>query len=222
MEPVMSAVLRLPVSVAPRLQNAFEQFLAEARLRGLSHTTLTWYAVTLGPFLRHALAAGCERPEDVQLTHVRVFLADRQASVAAGRLNQYTKAIRRLFGWAVAEGYAADNPAARIRKLREARTLVSTFTEGDLHSLLDSRKGVAGDDALLPQPVEGAPVQGEEVVAATPAHGTPVGDAALLRLPQECTRVGLGQLGEAVVPETVLHPADEGMEREPMLIDREG
>ena len=132
----MSAVLRLPVSVAPRLQNAFEQFLAETRLRGLSHTTLTWYVVTLGPFLRHALAAGCERTDDVQLTHVRAFLADRQPSVAAGRINQYRKVIRRFFDWAVAEVYAADNPAARIRKLREARTLISTFSERDLHTLL--------------------------------------------------------------------------------------
>jgi site-specific recombinase XerD len=132
----MSAVLRLPSAAVPSLEDAFEQFLAECRLRGLAPGTARQYVVTVGPFLRYVRSVGCEHADEVAEMHVRTFLADRQTKVAAKRVNAYRAALRTFFDWACEEGYASANPAARIRKLRETRKIVPTFSEADLRALL--------------------------------------------------------------------------------------
>jgi len=132
----MPAVLRLPVAVAPLLEDGFEAFLMECRLRGLSPATVRWYVVTVGPLLRHARSVGCERTDEVTEAHIRTFVADQQTRVQASRVNQYRKGLNAFFDWALTEGLVAVNPAARLRKLREPRKVIATFTEADLKRLL--------------------------------------------------------------------------------------
>ena len=132
----MPSVLRLPVAAAPLLEDVLEPFLMECRLRGLSPQTVDWYAVTVGPFLRYAVSVGCGRTDEVQEANVRAFIAEQQARVQAGRVNQYRRALRAFFEWALEEGYVALNPAARLRKLREPKKLIATFSEADVERLV--------------------------------------------------------------------------------------
>jgi len=132
----MPAVLRLSRTAAPLLEDALEPFLVECRLRGLSPRTVNWYAVTVGPFLRYARSVGCERTDEVDEATVRAFIAEQQTKVSPRRVNDYRDGLRAFFEWAVREGHAALNPAARLRKLREPRKIIATLSEADLEALL--------------------------------------------------------------------------------------
>jgi site-specific recombinase XerD len=132
----MPAVLRLPVAVAPLLQDALEAFLMECRLRGLSPATVKWYVWTVGPFLRHVESVGCQRIDEVTEAHVKTFVAGQQTRVQPDRVNQFRKGLRAFFDWALEEGFVAVNPAARLRKLREPKKIISTFSEADVKRLL--------------------------------------------------------------------------------------
>jgi site-specific recombinase XerD len=132
----MGAVLRLPTSVSPLLEDAIGQFVADQQLRGLSPHTVTFYRVTLGPFARYAVGVGCEATDSVTAATLRAFLAEKSAHVGARRLNHYRDAVRVFYDWAIAEGYAGANPAARLGKVREARRIIPTFTEAEVETLL--------------------------------------------------------------------------------------
>jgi integrase/recombinase XerD len=132
----MGAVLRLPTVVSPSLEEAVAEFLADQQLRGLSPRTLTWFRVTLGPVLRYLTSVGCAATEAVTAPMVRQFLVSKQPEVGPRRLNHYRDAVRLFYDWAIAQGYAATNPAANIAKVREPRKIIPTFTEEEVEVLL--------------------------------------------------------------------------------------
>ena len=122
----------LPVDLPP----AIEDFLADCRLRGLSPTTLEWYRYALQPFARFALARGEATADAVTDATVRAFLSEEGEHVQPRRVDHYRQAIDRLYKWLIAEGRTDVNPAAQLRKIREPRRLVKTFSESELEALL--------------------------------------------------------------------------------------
>ncbi|MDP7620289.1 MAG: tyrosine-type recombinase/integrase [Dehalococcoidia bacterium] len=133
----MGHVMRLPSAVSPLLSHAVSQFVADCQLRGLSPRTLYFYRCTLGPFDRYAMSLGCEETASVTEATVPAYLSEKRLTVGASALNGIRDAIRRFFDWAIGEGYADINPAARIGKVRVPRKIVPTFTEAEVQALLD-------------------------------------------------------------------------------------
>jgi integrase/recombinase XerD len=129
---------RLPRHQPPsvNLSPAIEDFLADCRLRGLSPTTLEWYRYALQPFARFALAHGEATADALTDATVRAFLSEEGEHVQPRRVDHYRQAIDRLYKWLIAEGRTDANPAAQLRKIREPRRLVKTFSEAELEALL--------------------------------------------------------------------------------------
>jgi len=122
---------------------AFAAFREACVLRNLSPKTVEWYTYTLGPFAAYARECGVETLAAVTPQVVRAFLARMRSrgatargGVAPRRLNHYREAIRSLFDWAIAEGYAEHNPADGVPKAREGRKVIPTFTEEELRAIL--------------------------------------------------------------------------------------
>jgi len=119
------------------LFSAIEEFLADCRLRGLSPRTIEWYTYVLRPFARWAHAQGKQDPDAVSERDLRTFLSERSEQVAPRRLNHFRDGIDRFYRWLMAEGCAEANPAERIRKVREPRKLIPSFTQRQLAALLE-------------------------------------------------------------------------------------
>ena len=128
----MAAVIPLREPLQTNLSLAFKEFLADLRLRGLSPHTIQWYTYSLRPFLRCADGD----PEAVDEQTVRRFLTERSAHVRPHRVNHYLEAVDRFYRWLIAQGYAMDNPAAEIGKMREPKKLIHSFTEAEVIALL--------------------------------------------------------------------------------------
>ncbi len=132
----MGSARRLPRVVVTPIDHAVEQFIADCQLRGLSATTLTHYRVTLGPFVRHAAAAGCTDLRSVTDSTLRDFMAEKRMRAGAKALNNIRDAVRRFYDWAILQGLADANPAARIAKVREPRKIILAFSEAEVQALL--------------------------------------------------------------------------------------
>jgi len=133
----MSLTLARQDAVSLPLPVAVSEFLCECRLRQLTPTTLQWYQYSLEPFVRFAVARGGSDVGAVTVQTVRAFLADQSTRVQARRVNHYRQAVDRLYEWLIAEGHVTENPAAGIRKAREAKRLIPAFSQEEVEALLD-------------------------------------------------------------------------------------
>lgn len=80
----------------------------------------------------------------VTVQTVRAFLADQSARLQARRVNHYREALDRFYEWLIAEGQAAENPAAAIRKVREQKRLIEALNQAEVEVLLAPVQGPDG------------------------------------------------------------------------------
>lgn len=104
------------------------------RTTGRSAKTLENYRYTLE---RLAVRLGGERALlDATLTDLRDYLADRLEATSPGTASVDFRALRSFYGWLVAEGELAANPAERLTGPAVAETPVVVATESDYRRLL--------------------------------------------------------------------------------------
>jgi integrase/recombinase XerD len=121
----------------PTVEEAWQEFVDELRLRGLSRHTVEWYQYVIRPFARFAETThGPQGLAAVTEHDVRAFLRQVADQVGPRRLNHYIEGLRRFYEWLQGRGYADHNPAATIRKVREPRRIIPSLTEEQLRALL--------------------------------------------------------------------------------------
>jgi len=140
-------LLSADIGGPPTVEEAWDEFRDELVLRGLSRHTIEWYEYVIRPFGRFVETIhGSDGLGAVSERDVRAFLRQASDRVGARRVNHYVEGIRRFFDWLVERGYAAHNPVAGIRKVREPKRIIPALTEEQLRALLrqPDRTGFVG------------------------------------------------------------------------------
>ena len=127
----------------PRWQEACREYLDSLELQRYSERTLEWYRFLLEPFGRYLELEGITDPSEVGEEQVRAFLRlvatqgfEGRKPVGARRQNHYREGLYRFYLWLNDEGYVQHNPAARLRKAKEPKRLIQTFSEAQVAAIL--------------------------------------------------------------------------------------
>lgn len=128
---------------------AIDDFIAHLRGgRGLAEHTLMAYRGDLTALEAFIAGSGGGAPTEVTLADLRAWLADQAGRGAApATLQRRAAAVRGFFAWAVAEGIAATDPAARLRSPKVGRRLpkdLSRAAASDLMVVAESRQEQLG------------------------------------------------------------------------------
>lgn len=145
MQPQVLRHLPADVDGPPPWDEACREFLDNRGLEGYSPRTLEWYTFVLNPFGRYLKeATGSDNPAAAQESHVRAFLKivgseglDGRPPVQAKRLDDYRQGLSSFYGWLQEQGYVRHNPVQRVKKIRQPRKIMRTFSETQLKALLE-------------------------------------------------------------------------------------
>jgi len=133
----------LRVLTAPTPQDAMvqavESFFARCAARGLAEGTVAFYRQRLDSFRRyveqHAPGTG---PDEVTPALVRDFLgAERERTSAAGA-HHARATLNAFFTHLLNEGLVADNPIAKVERVKASQKLVRPLAEEEIERLLSS------------------------------------------------------------------------------------
>ncbi|GAA2184560.1 tyrosine recombinase XerC [Brooklawnia cerclae] len=102
-----------------------------------SEHTVRAYRGDVDDLMRHLLANGVERLDQVGLADLRGWLAGEQsAGLSAATLQRRSGACRVFFRWARSRGFVVDDPAAALKSPKVPRRLPRTLTRDDAETLM--------------------------------------------------------------------------------------
>jgi site-specific recombinase XerD len=114
------------------------QFLADAKIRGVSPATLRSYACHLKPFIEYATAHRT-RLLDVTSRDLKDFIAlQQEKNLSPVTINDHIRSFRHLFRWMVSEGWIEKDPSAQIKKLKEPKREKSVLRPEDVTRMLSA------------------------------------------------------------------------------------
>ena len=134
-------------------QASVDAWLGElAQQRRLSPHTVAGYRRDLATLLELAAAAGGAggslAPADLQVLHIRRFVAQLHARGLSGRsLARTLSAWRGFFGWLGGRGLATQNPVEGVRAPKSPKALPKVLSPDEANRLLEMPGGGAGDAA---------------------------------------------------------------------------
>ena len=118
--------------------------------RGRSDHTVRAYAADLADLSHFAAAAGVDRPDDVDLSLLRSWLATMRArGLAPATLARRSAAARGMFGWARRQGRVELDPALRLATPAVPTTVPTVLAPGAVDAVLD----LAAADAATGEPL---------------------------------------------------------------------
>ena len=119
------------------LQEMYEDFTLEQRVRGNSAKTLEYYQNALGKFL--AFAGPQTQAETVCLPMLRRFYVSLTESgrLCSTTVQSYIRALRAFLAWAYREEYLPVNLAEKFRLPKAQRPRIDTLTDEEVQQLLD-------------------------------------------------------------------------------------
>jgi integrase/recombinase XerD len=128
----------------PPWDEACREFLDNRALLQHSPRTLEWHTYILNPFGRYLKKTlGTDAPAVVREEHVCAFLRivgtkglGGRPPVGAKRLNDYRESLSLFYAWLQERGYVQHNPVERVKKVREPRKLIESFSEAQVKGLL--------------------------------------------------------------------------------------
>ncbi len=110
--------------------------------RRLSPHTLAAYRHDLQDLLGFCGSEGIERWAQLDLHHLRAYVASRHRSGLSGRsLQRVLSAVRGLYHYLLREGWVEDNPAVGVRAPKSPRRLPATLDVDQVGQLLDLHPG---------------------------------------------------------------------------------
>jgi integrase/recombinase XerC len=178
--------------------------------RGLSPHTVRAYLGDLDHLVSHCMAHGVSRLDQIEVSHLRSWLADMaQGARSRATLARRTAAIRTFFGWAVHTGRCTFDPTTRLANAKVANALPTVLAQDAAARLLDTARSNATDaDPLRVRDWAMAELLYATGVRVGELCGTDIGDVDL----EERTLRVLGKGGKTrVVP--VGRPAAEALEQ---------
>ena len=120
-----------------------QEFGFDCRIRKLSPKTIENYGKQLSYLQRYlAQEHGITAIEAVRSIHIKQFLAMMDDK---GRKPQYIndllKVFKTFFNYCEKEGHVKTSPAAGIRNMKQPKTVIMTFSEGEIRGLLNYYNG---------------------------------------------------------------------------------
>jgi integrase/recombinase XerC len=123
----------------PRMTEALAAFERHLRAeRSLSPHTVRAYLGDVSSLLEHAHRAGVPGPEDLDVTHLRGWLAGQHTSGAARTtLARRGAAARTFTAFAYRRGWLATDPGPQLGTLKTRRTLPHVLRQDEMRAALD-------------------------------------------------------------------------------------
>ncbi len=118
------------------LRKVFEDFIAAKRYQGVSPATVSFYRRNWNHFIRDT---GVATIDALTPTVIRDWLLDHP-DVTPTTLATYDRGLRVTLNWFEKRGYLVESPMKRLPKRRTPRTLVDTFSRGDVQAILRRAK----------------------------------------------------------------------------------
>lgn len=121
-------------------KDCLAEFKMECDLRRLSSRTTKGYYNNTALFLTY-LENHLEvtELEEIRTPHIKKYLQYLiEKKLSPSYINGILKSLRAFFKFAQDEEYIGNNPATRVNWQREGKVLIETFTDEEVHSLLNA------------------------------------------------------------------------------------
>lgn len=128
--------------------DAFERYLR--RERGRSEHTVRAYRGDIDALLIHAVAEGCTRLGELDLSSLRRWLGEQNsAGLARSTLARRAATVRSFTAWALREEIISVDPALRLKAPQREKTLPAVLQRQQVSRLLEGMaKTAQGEDAV--------------------------------------------------------------------------
>ena len=121
-------------------KDCLAEFKVECDLRRLSSRTTKGYYNNTALFLTY-LEKHLEvtELEEIRTPHIKKYLQYLiEKKLSPSYINGILKSLKAFFKFAQAEEYIGNNPATRVNWQREGKVLIETFTDEEVHSLINA------------------------------------------------------------------------------------
>ena len=126
------------------LKELRDEFLYDCECRHLAKGSLRNYRASTRFLLEFLERKQITELEDVRPRHLRDLLKEKQDAGNTPRyINDLLKVWRTWFNYLVEEGYLEerDNPAKKVKPLRQPRTIIDTFTAAEMKRMIQFYDG---------------------------------------------------------------------------------
>lgn len=126
------------------LKELRDEFLYDCECRHLAKGSLRNYRASTRFLLEFLERKQITELEDVRPRHLRDLMKEKQDAGNAPRyINDLLKVWRTWFNYLVEEGYLEerDNPAKKVKPLRQPRTIIDTFTAAEMKRMIQFYDG---------------------------------------------------------------------------------
>ncbi len=126
------------------LKELRDEFLYDCECRHLAKGSLRNYRASTRFLLEFLERKQITELEDVRPRHLRDLMKEKQDAGNTPRyINDLLKVWRTWFNYLVEEGYLEerDNPAKKVKPLRQPRTIIDTFTAAEMKRMIQFYDG---------------------------------------------------------------------------------
>jgi len=118
------------------LDGQLRSFLLSCRVDELSPATLSDYEQKLGSFIVYCGQLEIYKPQDVNSSHIRLFILKLQERCNPVSVHDYHGVVKRFFNWLVNEGVLSRNPMASMRSPKVPNKVIQPFGSSHIKDLL--------------------------------------------------------------------------------------
>ena len=126
------------------LKDLRDEFIYDCECRHLAKGSLRNYKAATRFLLEYLELKQITELEDVRPRHIRDLMKEKQDAGSTPRyINDLLKVWRTWFNYLVNEGYLEerDNPAKKVKCLRQPRTIIDTFTAAEMKRMIQFYDG---------------------------------------------------------------------------------
>jgi len=121
-------------------KDALEEFKLECELRRLTPRTIKGYYNSTRLFLtwlerQHQITD----LEEIRTQHIKMYIQHLiKKQLSPSYINAILRCVRAYFRYATEEEYLTSNPATKISWQKQGKVMINTFTDVEVHSLLEA------------------------------------------------------------------------------------
>ncbi|MFJ7859846.1 tyrosine-type recombinase/integrase [Peribacillus sp. NPDC097206] len=124
------------------LKFAFQDFIEDRKFKNTTNVNIQNHKVLLGGFIDYCILNEVINVEDVNSGHVKSFLmACQEKGNGASTINTKLQRIRAFLNYMVEEGMIKENPAKRVKRLKED-VKINVFTDEQVQQMLGYYRGL--------------------------------------------------------------------------------
>lgn len=119
------------------VEDALDQFMADAVIRNLTHKSLRFYRQQLAPFITHCREHHACRVSDIGAPHIRQYMRMRKEDgLSDNSIRAAYRAIRAFLNFCVREGMIHASPMSKVRTPRCEKRILPALSMDDVTRLI--------------------------------------------------------------------------------------